>query len=143
MTEKAESFEIHPMLGHSRGEWYGSLDDIAESDEEAEYWAVFGVTHRGNRHCLGEFPTKAAATAATQSLRYFPHTARPKPKDPSGARHIVQLEVKPDSHDSSMVELFALCNDGTVWHRGIGVRGNRGFMDESWEEISLDGLEPD
>ena len=64
MTERAESFEIHPMRGHSRGEWYGTADDIADSEESADYWALFGVTHRGNKHCLGEFKTKAGATAA-------------------------------------------------------------------------------
>jgi len=53
MTEKIESMEIHPMRGHSRGEWYCSIDDIAPREEEAEYWALFGVTHRGNKHCLG------------------------------------------------------------------------------------------
>lgn len=58
MSEKVESMEIHPMRGHSRGKWYCSLKDIAPSEEEAEYWAVFGVTQRGNRHCLGEFPSE-------------------------------------------------------------------------------------
>jgi hypothetical protein len=69
MTEKTESMEIHPMRGHSRGEWYCSLGDVAPSEEEAEYWAVFGVTHRGNKHCLGEFPTKTAARAAVHGLK--------------------------------------------------------------------------
>ncbi len=66
MTEKTEYIEIHPMLGHSRGEWYGTLEDIVDSDEEAEYWALFSVTHRGNKHCLGEFPTNSAAMSAKQ-----------------------------------------------------------------------------
>ena len=69
MAEKIDSMEIHPMRGHSRGEWYCSLDDIAPSEDEAEYWAVFGVTHRGNRHCLGEFLTKSDAQFAVDGIR--------------------------------------------------------------------------
>jgi hypothetical protein len=56
MTEKSLSFEVHPMRGHSRGEWYGTLEDVVENEGDADYWAVFGVTHRGNKHCLAEFP---------------------------------------------------------------------------------------
>ncbi len=56
------------MRGHSREEWYATLDDIAACDEDAEYWALFGITRRGNTHCLGEFLTKSAAIAAK---RYF------------------------------------------------------------------------
>ena len=52
------------MRRHSRGDWYGALDDIAECEEDAEYWALFGITHRGNKHCVGEYPTKAAALLA-------------------------------------------------------------------------------
>lgn len=52
------------MRGHSRGEWYATQQDILTSDEEADYWALFSVTRRGNKHCLGEFPTKAEALAA-------------------------------------------------------------------------------
>jgi len=52
------------MRGHSRGEWYAAQTDIVNSDEDADYWALFGVTPRGNKHCLGEFPTKAEALAA-------------------------------------------------------------------------------
>ena len=79
MTEKSEHFEIYPMRGHSRGDWWGTLDDIATSEEEAEYWAVFGVTHRGNKHCLGEFPTKRAAVFA---VRGFTRLADLDAKDP-------------------------------------------------------------
>ena len=64
MTEKAESFEVYPMRGHSRGEWWGTLKDIADFEEDAEYWALFGMTHRGNKHCLAEFRTKAEAMSA-------------------------------------------------------------------------------
>lgn len=56
MTEKSEFIEIHPMRGHSRGDWYGTLDDIVDSEEEAEYWALFGVAPRyWNRKgfCIG------------------------------------------------------------------------------------------
>lgn len=66
MAEKIESVDVYPMRGHSRGEWYGTLEDIVDSEEEAEYWALFGVTHRGNKHCLGEFATKLAAMSAKQ-----------------------------------------------------------------------------
>ena len=52
------------MRGHSRGEWYATQKDIVNSDEEADYWALFSVTPRGHKHCLGEFPTKALALAA-------------------------------------------------------------------------------
>lgn len=66
MAEKIEPVEIYPMRGHSRGEWYGTLENIVTSEEDAEYWALFGVTHRGNKHCLGEFPTKSAAMSLKQ-----------------------------------------------------------------------------
>lgn len=153
MTERTESFEIHPMKGHSRGEWYGTLDDIGKSAKKAEYWAVFGVTHRGNKHCLGEFPTESAAQAAVRGLKYFrrsrdrslgttPDRGKKTDSTPSSGhgRQIVQLEIVRSKNDDAMMELFALCNDGTVWHRGIGIRGNRGFMDEYWTEITLDGI---
>lgn len=52
------------MRGHSHGEWYGTEDGIVDSEEGADYWALFGVTLRGNKHCLGEFRTKADAMAA-------------------------------------------------------------------------------
>ena len=154
MTEKTEAFEVHPMRGHSRGEWYGTLDDIVESPESAEYWAVFGVTHRGNKHCLGEFPTEHEAQAAVRGLMFFP------PPDigvvgsiPGGGvvvgytnstcqpRKIVQFEVSKGEIDGSMLELFALCDDGSVWHRGVGIGDNRGFVDDTWTEISMNGIE--
>jgi len=69
LAEKPISFEVHPMRGHSRGEWYAAQKDVVSSDEDAEYWALFSVTSRGNRHCLGEFPTKAEALAAEQYAR--------------------------------------------------------------------------
>jgi len=56
------------MRGHSHGKWYGTVDNVAESEADAEYWAVFGVTHRGNRHCLGEFLSKDAALAAVNGF---------------------------------------------------------------------------
>lgn len=37
MSEKIKFVVIHPMCGHSRGEWYATLDDIVESEENAEY----------------------------------------------------------------------------------------------------------
>ena len=64
MTEKAVAFEVQPMCGHVHGEWYGTLENIADREEDAEYWALFGVTLRGNKHCLGEFQTKSEAEAA-------------------------------------------------------------------------------
>ena len=64
MSEKIESVVLHPMRGHSRGDWYASTDDVAVSEEGAEYWALFGITRSGNTHCLGEFPTKSAAMIA-------------------------------------------------------------------------------
>lgn len=54
------------MKGHSRGEWYGTIDDVVHSEDNAEYWALFGVTHRGNRRCLGEFPNRRAAFDASR-----------------------------------------------------------------------------
>jgi hypothetical protein len=77
MTEKSETFEIYPMRGHSRGDWWGTLDDIVDAEDEAEYWAVFGVTHRGNRHCLGEFPTKRAAATAVRGASLSRRTEWP------------------------------------------------------------------
>ena len=67
MTEKAVSFEVQPMLGRAHGEWYGALENIVDREDDAEYWALFGVTLRGNKHCLAEFSTKAAAEAAKRS----------------------------------------------------------------------------
>lgn len=64
MSEKAIAYELHPMRGHSRGEWYAAQEDIVNSEAEAEYWALFSVTHRGNKHCVGEFATKLDALAA-------------------------------------------------------------------------------
>lgn len=72
MSEKIDRIEILPMHGHSHGEWYGTVDDVAESDLDAEYWAVFGTTHRGNRHCLGEFPTKQAALSVVRGISRIP-----------------------------------------------------------------------
>ena len=125
------------MRGHSRGEWYCSLDDITESESEAEYWAVFGVTHRGNKHCLGEFPTESAAKSAAHGLR-----SRWKPAAPSRrGRKITQIEVVTDKNDSTMVDIFALCDDGSIWRRGIGTGRASGLMDDRWEQVPLDGIE--
>jgi hypothetical protein len=138
MTEKVESMEIQPMRGHSRGEWYCSLDDIAPSEGEAEYWAVFGVTHRGNKHCLGEFPIKTAAKAAAHGLKTVW-----KPAEPLQARcgrKIIQIEVIAAKNDSTMVDIFALCNDGSIWRRGIGTGRHSGLIDGGWERIPLDGI---
>ena len=154
MTEKSESFEIHPMRGHSRGAWWGTLEDIVESEEEAEYWALFGVTHRGNKHCLGEFPTKSAAMSAIHGMR-FPRSARQTRKAKAlgsssagqmriakaRTRKIIQIEVAYDHKETAMVELYGLCDDGTVWRRGIGIRSKSVLEDEHWEQISLDGLD--
>jgi len=139
MTEKTESMEIHPMRGHSRGDWYCSLDDIAPSEDKAEYWAIFGVTHRGNKHCLGEFPTKSAAVAAARGLKFIRKRVH-SPPTPRGKK-IIQIEVVPDKKDSSMVDIFALCEDGTIWRRGIGIGRNSGLIDNRWEHIPLDGFE--
>jgi hypothetical protein len=137
MTEKIESMEIHPMRGHSRGEWYCSLDDIAPSEREAEYWAVFGVTHRGNKHCLGEFSTKSTARSAVHGMNTFRKPATPSPR----GRKIIQIEVAKDKNDPTIVDLFALCSDGSIWRRGIGTGKASGLMDDRWEQIPLDGIE--
>jgi hypothetical protein len=137
MTEKIETMEIHPMRGHSRGEWYCSLDDIAPSEREAEYWAVFGITHRGNKHCLGEFTTKSAARVAVQGI-----VTHSKPAVPSGrGRKIIQIEVVKDKNDPTMIDVFALCDDGSIWRRGVGTGKAVGLMDDRWEQIPLDGIE--
>ena len=139
MTEKIESMEIHPMRGHSRGEWYCSLDDIAPSEDEAEYWAIFGVTHRGNRHCLGEFPTKSAAKTAAHGLKSL--WKRPEPVSSTRGRRIIQIEVVSDKNDASMVDIFALCDDGSIWRRGVGTGRSSGLIDDRWERIPLDGID--
>ena len=131
--------EIHPMRGHSRGEWYCSLDDIASSEDDAEYWAIFGVTHRGNKHCLGEFPSKTAAETAANGLRSL---RKPVGLSPSRTgRNIIQIEVVADTKDSAMVDIFALCDDGSIWRRGIGTGRHSGLIDNRWERIPLDGIE--
>jgi hypothetical protein len=143
MTEKSLSFEVHPMRGHSHGEWYGTLDNVVENDEDAEYWAVFGITHRGNKHCLAEYPTKADALAATQNFNMFPVAKRSRFASGDSGRKIVQLEVFPSTDSTPMIEIIALCSDGTVWHRGIGQGRSSGYADGSWEEITPDGLDGD
>ena len=89
MTEKNVAIEIHPMRGHSRADWWGTLDDIVDSEEEAEYWALFGVTHRGNKHCLGEFPTKSDAIVARQGVSIFGKERMTKAK----RRKVIQIEI--------------------------------------------------
>ena len=138
MTEKIESMEIHPMRGHSRGEWYCTLDDIAPSDDEAEYWAIFGVTHRGNKHCLGEFPTKSAAETAAHGLKSLRKPIEPSPKRRD--RKVIQIEVVADKGDTAMVDLFALCDDGSIWRRGIGTGRHAGLIDDQWERIPTDEI---
>jgi hypothetical protein len=144
------------MRGHSRGAWWGTLEDIVDSEEEAEYWAVFGVTHRGNKHCLGEFQTKLAALSAIRGMS-FPRSARQTKSAkvhrrqsadqtkyaPAGLRKIVQIEVAYDQKVNQMVELIGLCDDGTVWRRSIGNRSRSGREDQYWEQISLDELDND
>ncbi len=139
MTEKIESMEIHPMRGHSRGEWYCSLGDIAPSGEEAEYWAIFGVTHRGNKHCLGEFPAKAAAEIAVHGLKSLRTPA--EPSQSRRGRKVIQIEVVAEKNDSAMVDIFALCDDGSIWRRGIGTGRHSGLIDNQWERIPFDGIE--
>jgi len=139
MTEKIESMEIHPMRGHSRGEWYCSIDDIAPREEEAEYWALFGVTHRGNKHCLGEFPTKSAAGTAARGLKIRWKPSRPLSS--TRGRKIIQIEVVTVKNESAMVDIFALCDDGSIWRRGIGTGRGSGLMDDRWERIPLDGID--
>lgn len=138
MTEKIESMEVYPMRGHSRGEWYCSLEDIAASEDEAEYWAIFGVTHRGNKHCLGEFPSKSAAQTAAHGLDLWEPVAPPSPQP---ARKVIQIEVIEDKNDSTMVDIIALCDDGSIWRRGIGARRHAGLIDDRWERIPLNGIE--
>ena len=137
MTEKIESMEIFPMRGHSRGEWYCSLEDVALSEEEAEYWAVFGETHRGNKHCLGEFPTRADAEFAIKGMS----KVRDQHHQSSIGRKIIQIEVVSNTKEPSLVDLFALCDDGSIWQRGIGIRHASGFMDQSWQRVPLDGID--
>jgi hypothetical protein len=137
MTEKIESMEIHPMRGHSRGEWYCSLDDVVASEQDAEYWAVFGITHRGNKHCLGEFPTRSAARSAVRE----PSTPLKRAAPSRRGRRIIQIEVVQDKNDSVMVDVFALCDDGSIWRRGIGTDRASGLLDDRWEQIPLDGMQ--
>ena len=143
MTERIEFIEVHPMRGHSRGEWYATVDDIVESEDDAEYWALFGVTHRGNKHCLGEFPTKKAALSAERGTGLLRADglidARGLAK--TEPRKVVQIEVVSDPAEPTMIDLFALCGDGSVWRRGIGRRRGEGLMEDRWEPVSLDGID--
>ena len=50
MSEKIESVVLYPMRGHSRSDWYATLDDVAPSEDDAEYWALFGTTRKGHTH---------------------------------------------------------------------------------------------
>ena len=139
VADKTKSMEVHPMKGRSRGEWYCSWDDIAPSEEEAEYWAVFGTTHRGITHCLGEFPTKSAAEAVAYGFKPLrDRVASPPSHD---GRKVIQIEVVADQNEPAMVDIFALCDDGSIWRRGIGTGRHTGLIDEQWERIPLDGLE--
>ncbi len=143
MTERIEFIEVHPMCGHSRGEWYATVDDIVDSEDDAEYWALFGVTHRGNKHCLGEFPTKKAALSAERGTGLLRRDglidARGLAK--TEPRKIIQIEVVSDPEEPTMIDLFALCSDGSVWRRGIGLRRGEGLMEDRWAPVSLDGID--
>jgi hypothetical protein len=139
MSEKIQSTEVLPMRGHSRGDWYCTLDDVAPSEADAEYWAVFGITHRGNRHCLGEFPTRQAAESAAHGSIAL--SGRVKRSDSGDTRRVVQIEVVAAVSDPSMVDVFALCDDGTIWRRGVGTRRASGLLDDRWEPLPLDGLD--
>jgi len=55
---------LRPMRGRSRGDWNPTVEDIVESVEDAEYWAIFGITPRENWHCLGQFASKKMAENA-------------------------------------------------------------------------------
>ena len=155
MTEKTLSMEVHPMRGHSRGDWYCSLDDIAPREDEAEYWAIFGITHRRNKHCLGEFPTKKAAEDAMhgwRSVRRPVHTPMPRraswpnrrrvtsPRDEHG-KNVVQFEVVPDRKDASKISVVALCENGTIWRRDTEKGIDTGPIVKQWQRVSLAGLE--
>jgi hypothetical protein len=149
MTEKTLSMEIHPMRGHSRGEWYCSMDDVAPSAEEAEYWAIFGVTHRGNRHCLGEFPTQQAANRAANGWGSVGKPARPTTMRnisrlrqrqvnlPHGrhGKNVIQMEVVSDPDDDSRIRVYALCENGTIWRRDADKTGDAGPVFNAWERV--------
>lgn len=155
MTEKTETMEIHPMRGHSRGDWYCSLSDIASGEDEAEYWAIFGVTHRGNKHCLGEFPTKRAAEAAVLGWRSVRHQRRSamtrhasersrrqtQPLQQGQGKNVVQIQVVPDREDTSKVGVFALCENGTIWRRDAENGNESGTIVSEWEPVLTPGLE--
>jgi len=140
VTERIESIEIQPMRGHSRGKWWGTLEDVVESDEDAEYWALFGITHRGNKHCLGEFGSKEAALSASLGMSRIPPPTPTETRQRNPIRKIIQLEVVSGNDNPPMIELIVLCDDGTVWHRGMGIRSGAGLIDDRWEQISQDGL---
>ena len=139
MTEKILSAEIHPMRGHSRGDWYCSLDDIAPNEDEAEYWAAFGVTHRGNKHCLGEFPTRFAAESAVGVFSSIRNSAGVQLH--TDGKSVVKMEVVQDSKDKSKRIFLALCANGTIWRR-IAQRGSDAEMIvDHWQSVPISGRE--
>ena len=58
-----------------------------------------------------------------------------------GGRKVIQIEVVADQNEPAMVDIFALCDDGSIWRRGIGTGRHTGLIDDQWERIPLDGLE--
>jgi hypothetical protein len=52
------------MKEHSRGAFPLSADDIANSDEDAGYWAILALTADDRLYSLEEYETKVAADFA-------------------------------------------------------------------------------
>lgn len=126
------------MRGHSHGEWYGTVDNVAASEADAEYWAVFGVTHRGNRHCLGEFLSKDAALAAVSGFDRTSSQIRIY-----GGNAIVHIEAVRSDQGDSEFELFALFDDGAIRKRTKSASPIFGELEQRWQRINQDELPDD
>ena len=70
-----------------------------------------------------------------------PSRNRVGPSTSNRGRKVVRIEVDAGNIDSAMVDVFGLCNDGSIWRRGIGTGGYPGPIDDQWERIPLDGME--
>ena len=110
------------MIGRSHGEWYPSADDIASSDDEAEYWAIFGTTQRGNMRCLGEFATRQdavnALTGGGSSSKYAEivrWVVRPMKGHSRDAWPLSADDVADSAEQTAYWAILGLTTDGKIY----------------------------
>jgi len=112
------------MKGHSHGEWYPSADDIASSDDEAEYWAIFGMTRRGNMRCLGEFTTRQSAEdtlagkprgKVSPAIRFVDRVVCPMKEHSRGALQLSADDIARSVEDAGYWAILGLTADDRLY----------------------------